>query len=259
MATALPLMIFLVLSQAGVNGPAGVNQSPGVNQSAHGNHGPARMGTHGMVLMGTSEVAYLSHIPMFRPPHDVQLIAAVRLRHPAWSTPQDFSTALHTFVPERFDLTALMDGRLKSFRGTVHRGNFEADGPPLQAEVQVEVQRIVKSMPLGDPPAVPKTQDGAVTGQLFVFGTPAQAFAVNVIGAPPGHDQVLRVAVSGVPAENLQKGIMVRVEPTANGSARASKGRKLQLPGGGKLRVLSELSYLAGPDFVPEAALPPSH
>lgn len=41
---------------------------------------PGRIGSHGMVLAGDPSSAFLSHIPMFAAPHDVQLVVAI---HPA--------------------------------------------------------------------------------------------------------------------------------------------------------------------------------
>ena len=35
---------------------------------------PAYMGVHGMVLMHNSSKVYASHLPLYHPPHDAQLI-----------------------------------------------------------------------------------------------------------------------------------------------------------------------------------------
>lgn len=187
-----------------------------------------------MVLVGTSQQAYLSHLPMFRRPHDVQLIAEVTLHHADWKTPPDFSETLHTFVPAKFDLTALMEGRVKELSGDVHRGNFEAEGPLLKSGVKVKVKRLLKVQPL---------QEGQVSKPaLFVFGTPERAFAANEIGAAPSFDQIIRVRVISADAASLAKGQRIEHDRTAP----LKEGDRI-----GQVEVVKVLSLLAGPHFVP--------
>src|SRR6478609_3518761 len=64
-----------------------------------------RVGSHGMVAFGTSREAYLSHIPMFAAPHDVQLV--VRGSFAGESLPPTLSNTLYTFLPSRISLDAL--------------------------------------------------------------------------------------------------------------------------------------------------------
>ena len=80
----------------------------------HGGHdgGDDTLGVHGMALVG-QETVYLSHLPMFMPPHDYQVIlevsfdeqAARRLRDSQQSAP----ATLHTVKPEEFPITELME------------------------------------------------------------------------------------------------------------------------------------------------------
>src|SRR5687768_16192639 len=80
-------------------------------------HGNARPGVHGMVLFGKGQHVYLSHIPMFHRPHDLQLLLRARVTHGSWKQVPDFSRELFTFVPERMDLTEVANGQRKEFRG----------------------------------------------------------------------------------------------------------------------------------------------
>src|SRR5678816_2230731 len=72
-----------------------------------------RVGSHGMVVFGTPSQAYLSHIPMFSAPHDVQLVAVGAFTSLNGSPlPESFSESLFTFLPDRISLDALRLGSL---------------------------------------------------------------------------------------------------------------------------------------------------
>lgn len=67
-------------------------------------------GTHGMVLFGGREALYASHLPLFRAPHDHQVVLQVRLADPALDRTLrerlDGKTALWTIEPERLALSS---------------------------------------------------------------------------------------------------------------------------------------------------------
>src|SRR5439155_25097602 len=90
-------------------------------QTAHG-----RVGSHGMVLVGAPGAAFLSHVPMFHAPHDVQLLLAVRLD--GASLPSSFSDRLFTFLPDALSIDDLRLGALKKMRGTVFLVCFDDGG-----------------------------------------------------------------------------------------------------------------------------------
>src|SRR3954471_528132 len=96
--------------------------------AAHG-----RVGSHGMVLVGSPDAAFLSHVPMFHTPHDVQLLLSVHLD--GVKLPSSFSDRLFTFLPETLSLDDLRLGALKKLRGTVFLGSFENGGTPVAKNV----------------------------------------------------------------------------------------------------------------------------
>ena len=72
---------------------------------------PGRFGSHGMVISGEPGAAFLSHIPLFAFPHDVQVITAGSFSVISGPPlPATFSNALFTFLPERMSLDALRLG-----------------------------------------------------------------------------------------------------------------------------------------------------
>jgi hypothetical protein len=202
---------------------------------------PVRMGTHGMVLFGGGGApTYASHIPMFHAPHDLQLVLQVSLSHATWKAPASFSDQGYTLVPEKLDLTALADGRLKAFKAAVFRGNFEAGGTELVKGAEVKVQQVVLVRPLSTAtPAAP------ALSYLWLPG----GFLLHAISAPPDFDQVVRVKGDSKAAAGAQ----VTLQRPNNGDHRLHGGEPVTVDAAA-LTVERELSFLAGPDFVvPEA------
>src|SRR5262245_56190303 len=87
----------------------------------HAQH--ARVGLHGMVLFGRTQ-HYLEHIPMFRPPHDRQLILRVTLRDAAGAPiAADFGAETFSVKPSgTFSLDDLAAKQLPRFTGDIYRG-----------------------------------------------------------------------------------------------------------------------------------------
>lgn len=209
-----------------------------------------RVGSHGMVLTGTPAEAFLSHIPMFGAPHDVQAVVSGSFSTLSGSPlPASFSDALHTFVPDRMSLDALRLGSLTELRGQIFLGNFEQGGRPLPSRVRFAVSRVVHQHVL---------DAGATPSELtyLVFGSRDRTFAVHRIAGSPSFDEVLRVDLRGdVPTDaDLASGVEVKVAGAPDDAA-----SRLGLTSGAKavqagtrrltLKPTVALSCLVGPDF----------
>ncbi|HVE82031.1 MAG TPA: hypothetical protein VND93_04265 [Myxococcales bacterium] len=198
---------------------------------------PVRMGTHGMVLFGGGDdPIYASHIPMFRPPHDLQLVLRISLQHASWTPPASFSDTGYTLVPERLDLTALLEGRLTAFKAEVFRGNFEAGGVKLAEGVDVKVKEVVLSNPL--------SKSAKAERELTYFWLPG-GFLLHRISGPPDFDHVLRVTPARFAA-----GIPFILEGRPNKSDQRLREKETVQLGGKFLTIQRELSFLVGPEFV---------
>ena len=237
MLAAPPPAYHLVLQQLPAAPDAGVH-------GLHVAQAPAvRMGTHGMVLFGKGTQLYASHIPMFHPPHDVQLLLQVELPKEAR---RDYSDGLYTLEPERFDLSALMAGALTQFRATLYQGNFEGGGKVLRREVPVRVRRVLHATPLkAEAPALPRLR-------YLVVGQGREAFLVHALGRAPDFDQVLSASFT----KPLPEGVHVLELPASSNTPDARLGpgpvKNALLNGApAQLQVTRELSYLKGPDFTP--------
>lgn len=137
-----------------------------------------RKGLHGMVLYGSSGVYFLDHIPMEQAPHDLQVIAQVKLKtkngHAV--TTQDFSKATFTLKPNtNFSLNDYTAGRLQKFSGDIYVGGFEQGGSVLTDNVEVEVAQIklVRQIPSTSAGTSIELSDGTNTFEINVM-TPTQ-------------------------------------------------------------------------------------
>ena len=158
-----------------------------------GEHGTAdTVGVHGMLLFG-DEPVYLSHLPMFQPPHNFQVLLEVALppdvlavyrsdRHVA---PAD---EYYTFEPETFDITELTNGKRTAFNGEIFRGHFEREGRSIASDVTVTVTTVVHFAELDV--AATADADGS-TLRYLCFGRPAGSTSPTRSRTRPGFDQVL--------------------------------------------------------------------
>jgi hypothetical protein len=196
------------------------------------------MGVHGMVLFGDKH-RYMSHIPMFKRPHDAQLVFEVEVPG------GPFVDGLYTFEPERFDLDGLVGGERTSFSGTIYKGSFEDGGTPIAKDVKVLVKRILDARYLNDV--------GSDAQKYLLFGEPSDAYLVRRVERAPGVDQIVRATVAGgtmLDDARLARGIEVTLEGHAPSPLAQGESLRAFTPSG-VLSVVTGpvLSCLVGPDF----------
>jgi hypothetical protein len=171
---------------------------PDESNSATGREEPSDVGVHGMLLFGESTI-YLSHLPMFGPPHNFQVLIRATLSKegadPAATYLEDRKASgaeMYTFVPEEFPISGLV-GRfpdpptVTSFGGTLVRGHFERGATPLVADVSVNVDDVVYFQEL-DPEA--RVVEGAQL-EYLCFGQPGDLYLAHLITTRPSFDHVL--------------------------------------------------------------------
>jgi hypothetical protein len=180
-----------------------------------------------MLLFGEGRV-YLSHLPLYRAPHDRQLVLAARLvasdsaRRAGAPDPQAAYLAdrrasgerVYTIEPERFPLRMVAEAAVDvpaRFRATVYRGHFERGGTPILRDVVVEVERAVVSRALRAAERV--DPDDAADVRLVLFGEPDELYVAHRVAGAPSYDQVARVELAGAAPhpEALARGVAVRV------------------------------------------------
>jgi hypothetical protein len=185
----------------------GAAQSTGsVGQFARGDH----VGVHGMVLFGTgSDRLYLSHIPLYENPHNIQVVVEVKIDSGVPADQQLFGTKQFTFRPaSAFSLGDLANGTLHSVAGNVFLGDFENGGTTAFRNVKFSVSRVVFQR------AMTPTMAANPSLEYIAVGSPTQSFFVHLIDAPPSYDQILSVklpADSLLTASDLEQGTLVRI------------------------------------------------
>jgi hypothetical protein len=162
-------------------------------------HTDTPIGVHGMLLVGEAAV-YLSHLPMFMPPHNFQVILEVSLdadtsRRLADSRARFSHDKLYTVEPEEFSIVDLLaDDPAKpavaSFNANIVRGHFEKGGDVIAAGARVTVDNVIHFEELG-------RADRAAELEYILFGTEQQFFLAHRVTQPPDFDQVLSANLTG--------------------------------------------------------------
>lgn len=163
---------------------------------SHGTGEASTMGGHGMLVFGEDPV-YFSHLPMFGPPHNFQVLLEVRLSEDARETMiTDRSNGwdgYYTFDPEQFPITDLAppDDRepLTAIEGTLVRGHFERGGKPIAHSVSVDVSKVVYFSELDV--TAERSDDDALS--YLAFGHPNETYFAHEISGRPSYDQVVVV------------------------------------------------------------------
>lgn len=158
-------------------------------------------GVHGMVLFGEPGRIFASHLPLYRHPHDWQVVLELE---PGTETAKVLTSellangSLLTLEPERFDLFQLRTGArepLRQFRAALYLGHFERGGSNLDTFTW-RIKRTWWFKPV-------KT-DVVGSGQryLVIGDGPGKQWLLHRVERRPDVDQILQiessVALAGV-------------------------------------------------------------
>jgi hypothetical protein len=186
-------------------------------------------GLHGMLVTGQRTV-FLSHLPMFGPPHDYQVILEAALSKSGGDPQADYfndrkrtGATLYTLEPERFVLPRLAAVTpLRSFKANVYRGHFERfptraakEAARIAQNVDVTVTRVIHFRRF-DPAAAKPAQL-----EYLLFGKGGEVLAAHLIIRPPDFDQIVPVtALDRTFADSeLSAGVRVVIPSSTNAAA----------------------------------------
>lgn len=169
-------------------------------------HDDGTTGVHGMLVFGDSAV-YLSHLPLYRAPHDWQIVVRATVTSDATTSVPDALAALradqaangaeiYTLEPEPFPLSRLSgleEGRTMRFRGKLYRGHFERGGTPIVTGAVFEVSPVYARGVANVPPPPGVTMEET----WFLFGTPGDSYLLHHVEGAPDFDQVVRLERAG--------------------------------------------------------------
>jgi hypothetical protein len=159
-----------------------------------------------MALFGGQEGLYASHLPMFHPPHDYQVILQVHIADPAIDAALrkrlDGKDALWTIDPEKFELSALAPeakAPRKDFTADVVQGHFERGGETQYKAAKVVIDKVLVFRQLDGKPR------DAKFSRYMQVGTGAQRFLVKQIDTRPDFDHIVAYrAAAGAPTAPVQ-------------------------------------------------------
>jgi len=146
------------------------------------------------VLFG-DKTLYLSHTPLFSPPHNDQMILEVNLTkdgaNPEARYRDDRNSSgarFYTVKPPAMSPLALEPGA--SFVADVHRNSYEADGEIVDFGVTVTVKNVVYTQKLDPNTAAPNCGS-----HYLCFGEPGAFFAAHRITSAPSFDQIVSLTI----------------------------------------------------------------
>lgn len=171
-------------------------------------------GYHGHLLFGQGPF-YLSHLPLYAPPHNYQAIYEVEFPANASSLKEGLKQKLAngsfaTFAPSSNpanraesstdfkipQLTCLAKASGDQvFWGEIHADHFERGGKKLGTAGLV-IKRVIYYQELPLDPMPEGSADPLSAGDFIVFGHSGQYFSSRVLGVRPGVDQIFPLPAS---------------------------------------------------------------
>lgn len=158
-------------------------------------HQHSYTGSHGMVLFAAEQKLLVSHLPLYRPPHDYQLVYQIQL--PQASTQSVLATLqrgdMLTVLPQNFDLMLMISAQRFTVQADIYQGHFERGGTPWLTDVTVKFEQQVFKRGLQQPGT------DKLNAQYAAFSVANQHFLLHQIMGAPSFDQIIRV--SATPAQ----------------------------------------------------------
>ncbi|MBZ9612284.1 hypothetical protein [Rheinheimera maricola] len=147
-------------------------------------------GSHGMVLFAANDSLLVSHLPLYRPPHDYQLVYEVTLAADIQQAvlAQLQQNRLLTLLPADFDLRRMINATTFTVNADIYQGHFERGGERWLSGIAVTFNRQLYQRQLPD---VNKPADN---GSYTAFSHHGQMFLLHQIGTAPGYDHILKVS-----------------------------------------------------------------
>lgn len=105
------------------------------------------MGYHGMVIFADkNNQLYASHLPLYSTPHNYQIIYKISTEK-GHEVNELLTSAMVTLLPEKFDLTKLIEKQQFTLSATVFSGHFERGGDKaFETKIKFEKAVVVKKV-----------------------------------------------------------------------------------------------------------------
>jgi hypothetical protein len=168
---------------------------------------------HGMLIFGMDKI-YASHLPMFRTPHDYQIILELELdkanlklfikdqkEHPEYTT--------YTIEPERFVLPDMIQNP-KPFKVNLYRGHFERGGVKIMTNATVKIKQVVCFRKFN------KDEAKSTTTDFLLFGNEGEHFMAHFIINKPDFEQIIQVKIEPSTFVRQEKFAKIILDATGN-------------------------------------------
>lgn len=153
-------------------------------------HQHSYQGSHGMVLFAAKDSLLVSHLPLYRPPHDYQLIYEIKL--PEAEAKQVLAKLKQikqlTLLPEDFDLRKMINATGFTVTSDIYQGHFERGGERWLTGVKTTFKRQLYKRQL------PAADTSADNGYYSAFKHQGLNFMLHQIGSAPSYDHILQVS-----------------------------------------------------------------
>jgi hypothetical protein len=175
----------------------GASTGPSQEQTRTAAEAPTegRVGVHAMVVFGPSKEGgvYLSGIPNYAPPNDLQYVIRARLSPlPGDFVPKLLNDGMYTLEPDTFSLDKLVSGQTLTFEANLYQGNYVERAKRLAHGMKVDLDAMVfPTRPLDA--KAPRLAEPT----YVAFGTAKDTYLVHLVGGSPDFDQILYGNVTG--------------------------------------------------------------
>lgn len=147
---------------------------------------------HGMILFGSGDDFYVSHLPMWMSPHDYQMVAKVKISDENKSKINKLIKSgqnLFSIAPnDSFILPKFAGGDITSFPAEFYKGHFERDGEEIGSGT-IEFESLIQFKKLKrDEPSPPAGEQ-----KYVLFGNANQQYLVHIAHGYPEIDEILSI------------------------------------------------------------------
>jgi hypothetical protein len=199
-----------------------------MHTQAHAHSHPDLKAVHNMAVVGEHAI-FLSHLPMFMPPHDAQVVVQASFFKDGKNVDAVYAAdraanravRFYTLQPESFAIRELFQVEApkplrQRFTATVFRGHLEKSGVSIELlkNVEVRITHLVHAHGFAG--------SGKATALTYLlFGSPQELYLAHLISQAPDFDQIVSVTATGAlpTADELQRGMTVEIPGRANSPA----------------------------------------
>lgn len=153
----------------------------------HSHHAHSRVGFHGMVLVTDGADLFASHLPLYRAPHDFQMLYKVKSQYQSQIIAELASLKTVTILPAKFDLNILVNGQPLDIATQIFTGHFERGGKPWLLDNDFEFEKPVYKRALAELPA---KKDRLMEFDAVAMGSNS-AFYIHQIQTRPSFDLIV--------------------------------------------------------------------